>query len=464
MAYQKDISDVTITLGSLSSERGDFETTLFLTFGYNQGSLVGTYSSYESVVQVFGSESEAAKAAQVFFLQDPAPAKLKIAQAPAVSFIDLVELNDAEDYTVRILQTGGDPTDDNDYASVSFTPTIGNNLNDIANGLAAALEAAPAVGGNLTATANGTSIELSYSNSTPAMAKTDDSKVAIFDTYLDTVPAGDFIADLLEEDSSWFFFGLDHSVSTSNQYIRPADISGFVDAVTATGRMAFVPDTTPSFSIVDAGLLVESNGFYYNSLSNQNVVAIFSGEKSYGYLEMAYVASSSVYEAGSVAWTNYPLSGVALPKVVSTGKVPSDSEYQKLADNNINFLQSQGGVVVVREGKVTAGGTGEWIDTIRGKASLTDEIEGDVRDFLISQKGGKIPYTDAGTLLIKSVLETALVRFVNKDFLASYDITRVTVDDTPLVDKAGRVYNGLSFTATLAGAITATTITGVLVI
>jgi hypothetical protein len=79
----------------------------------------------------------------------------------------------------------------------------------------------------------------------------------------------------------------------------------------------------------------------------------------------------------------------------------------------------------------------------------------------------KIPYTDAGGDIIENKIREILDEGVENDFIAAdadgvgqYAITVPDVADISSADKLARLFSGVSFTATLAGAVNKIAISG----
>ncbi len=65
----------------------------------------------------------------------------------------------------------------------------------------------------------------------------------------------------------------------------------------------------------------------------------------------------------------------------------------------------------------------------------------------------KISYTNKDAAILDAELSAVLQTAVENKFLASFKTTAEDTADQSVSDRAGRIYNGLSFTSTLAGAI-----------
>ena len=243
---------------------------------------------------------------------------------------------------------------------------------------------------------------------------------------------------------------LDHDIDLVAQ-------EAWADQVETGSRMIFLQDAGVFPRTGGNAFEQSSIGYILNQAGAQRSVVIYEPDMS-EYTDAAYVASSSVYEGGTVAWSNYQLTGA--PKTKSVDGTPlTASDYSALAANNINFLQNQGGVWVVREGKAIGG---EWIDIIRGRDLLEDNITVAARNYLLSKKGSKVPYTQAGMQESAGVVDGELQRAVASGFLTAYTVTVPDRADVPLTNVAARFFDGITFEGTLAGAITTISVSGTL--
>ena len=119
---------------------------------------------------------------------------------------------------------------------------------------------------------------------------------------------------------------------------------------------------------------------------------------------------------------------------------------------------------------MTAGG--EWIDVIRGRDWLCEEIRS--RSFIAFVER-RIPYTDVGIAILREAIIGALDLGVRRGLLApetldaednrvpSYTVTVPRETQVSTIDKAARILRDVGFTARLAGAILAVEIVGSLV-
>lgn len=128
---------------------------------------------------------------------------------------------------------------------------------------------------------------------------------------------------------------------------------------------------------------------------------------------------------------------------------------------NANTFEVFRNFAVTQNGKVAAG---EWIDVIRFRDWLVEQIRINVVSALINADG-KVPYTDDGIQIIRNALQKALDLGVARKGIApeeldsdgrkipSYTITVPRSADVSVNNKANRLLQDVRFTARLAGAI-----------
>ena len=227
---------------------------------------------------------------------------------------------------------------------------------------------------------------------------------------------------------------------------------------------------------LDAAAWVESNkkfaGFGSNDSDIIDTTAAADTTTLPAQLKaLGYVRSYAFYNAG--AGTTYPesaLFGVILPKNPGsyTCKFKSlagiavddltDTQSKNARDKNCMIYTEVGGVNITQEGQTAEG---EFIDVIIFIDWLEAEIVTNVYGDLVNQD--KVPYTDSGAGAIEGDVKTALKLGVQRGGIAedpAFTTSVPKVADVPVQDKANRLLPDVEFTATLAGAIHATTING----
>lgn len=190
---------------------------------------------------------------------------------------------------------------------------------------------------------------------------------------------------------------------------------------------------------------------------NEDRTVTFFHQDADEYVEMAYIGANAAYDAGSVTWANVQITGVGFSQDPSRNRPLTTSQKSNLMNKSANYIELDAGVPFTRTGS-TAGG--EWIDVIRGVDWQTADLGTSLRAVLLNQKGGKIPYTDQGTAIIREVISSSLQRGVNRQFLSEYEVHVPLVRDISQNDRLSRILTGVTFKGFLAGAIHEVTLNG----
>lgn len=176
--------------------------------------------------------------------------------------------------------------------------------------------------------------------------------------------------------------------------------------------------------------------------------------------ECANMARCFAINPGGETWANKKLAGISTDPLTET-------EYNAIKAKNGNTFEKVRNVSITQIGKVAAG---EWIDVIRFRDWLQEEITVNVFNVLINND--KIPYTDAGITIIENQIKAALDLGQARGGIAptEYDddnnenlgyTTSVPIaSEISPNTKASRILEDVSFTARLAGAIHAVEIKG----
>ena len=206
-------------------------------------------------------------------------------------------------------------------------------------------------------------------------------------------------------------------------------------------------------SITDTGYLLY-NGNYYRTHW------WYHKDANTDFPETAVMARCFAIEPGGETWANKKLAAV-------TADGLTEGQYQAITNKNGNTFERFRNVSITQNGKVAAG---EWIDVIRFRDWLQEEITVNVFNALINRD--KIPYTDEGIAVVEAQIRKALQLGVRRGGIApdEYDENGNTnlgyTVEVPLAasisanQKASRVLNDVKFTARLAGAIHVVKITG----
>lgn len=171
--------------------------------------------------------------------------------------------------------------------------------------------------------------------------------------------------------------------------------------------------------------------------------------------ECAWFGRVLPLEPGSETWKFKTLATISYSNLSTT-------QSQNARNKKANTYEFIGGRGITREGTVSAG---EFIDIIRGVDWLTARIQEFVYSVLVNNN--KVPYTNAGIAVIQAEVKRALQLGIDNNFLSSDPEPEVTVPDAasvPPTDKANRILRNVQFNATLAGAIHAVEIQGIVTV
>ncbi len=253
------------------------------------------------------------------------------------------------------------------------------------------------------------------------------------------------------------------------------------DALTAINSLndqwygLVVIDTTTPADIVTAGTWARANKKFMFTGTNEASALIDPDTTSTPYLlNNGGVVSNITYneksrDASAQGWQDlaeavYHLvrtPGSYTPAYKTLASCTPDeltgSQVGVLLGKQCNIFHDVAGRDVMEQGYAT-GSEIEYTDTFIGIDWLQARIQEEV--FLLISNSPKIPYTDAGVAQIESAVSAVLKRAVDNGFLADFETVAEKTADQSTSDRAARTYNGLTFTATLAGAIHYVTING----
>ena len=178
------------------------------------------------------------------------------------------------------------------------------------------------------------------------------------------------------------------------------------------------------------------------------------------YLETAIMARCFSVNPGGETWANKQLNGVTTDDL-------TQGEINAITAKNGNCFVAVRNISVTQNGKVAGG---EWIDVIRFRDWLKEEMQTDLFSMLINRD--KLPFTDQGIALVESTINKVLALGQKRGGIApteydddgnenlGYTISVPLASSISANNKAQRVLQNCKFTARLAGAIHAIEIYG----
>jgi hypothetical protein len=222
----------------------------------------------------------------------------------------------------------------------------------------------------------------------------------------------------------------------------------FVTVLSAvTNASAPGTDTTSTAALLKAGNFFRTAWWYSTDIKN--------------FPDVAIASKSFTKYPGQETWANQRLSA-------ATSFYLPETTAQNVFAKNGNTFEPFRNINVTQNGKTTGG---EWIDVIRFRDWLCDEIKVNIFQQMIDNR---IPYTDPGIAIIRSRLQQSLDRGVQRGGIAppeldsdgniipSYTVSVPLAFTVPANVKATRILQDVYFTARLAGAIHVVQIQGVL--
>ena len=434
------IVNVDITLNTAGTTREGFGLPLFLASTDNFEERVRGYTSLTEVAEDFDENSAAYKAAKQLWSQTPKVTQLYIgrrAMQYTVSIPD--EVTESTDYSLTVAVGGGVSQ------PFQYTAQTDDTAEVVLNQFKTQIEANPALKDNVTVSVSG-----SAGSATMIITKAGENDFVKVTTTAQTLSISATTAD-----SASVALAAIETYSTDWYFIATEDrTSQFVTAMASEiqARRKIFFTASDDVKALQGTELASATDVPAQLAKSKytRTVCLWHHTASFDYPEMAYIAYGAPYDAGSIAWGNAQLTGVAASLQPANQRPLTSIQKSALDARSCNFIDLDGGVPVVRRG-ITSGG--EWIDIIRGVDWLESDLKTSLRDLLINQKGGKITYDDTGITRVRQVIETSLQRAVNRNFLSTYTVTVPKASQVSLADKKARILKDITFHGILAGAI-----------
>lgn len=272
-------------------------------------------------------------------------------------------------------------------------------------------------------------------------------KVGWYDTTAtptaETVTDG--IAACAEYDSNFFWIVCDSHVK--------ADIEAIALWAEANKRIYIT-------SSQDADIITNATTDVATALKSaqyHNTLIIADDDADANFPEAGVVGSIASIVPGSTT-----LHGKTLPGVSVTSFTRTQANFA--TGKNANIYSLIGGVGFFKDGKMASG---RFLDVTWGSLYLEARMEEDIFGVIsrASNANRKIPYTDAGLVIIEATMYARLQRAVAEGFLAESPAPKVImplVSEIPVNDRAERFLPDIPFEGTLAGAVHNTVIRGYL--
>lgn len=190
-----------------------------------------------------------------------------------------------------------------------------------------------------------------------------------------------------------------------------------------------------------------------NPVTQEKYMRTFGIYSEDAYAHVAWLSKGFSYDPGSETWAYKTLAGILPSEITSR-------EMRLLEEDNLNYYVSCAGRDITRNGKMVGG---EWIDIIRFRDWLKNQMQ--IKIYELFVKHPKIPYTDAGIVLVENQMEAVLAEGQraggiadteydeNDEPVYGYIVTVPKAASLSSDQRASRVLTGCQFRARLSGAI-----------
>lgn len=444
MANLDRIVKVDISLDTTGVSTEGFSTILCVGPHLHGLPRVSTYTAADQMLDDgFSADDPLYKMVSDAFSQTPSPAAVKVGRRQVNSCtVTVAQLGATSAYTLTVSGYG----DDGNVTEKTYSYTNDEGSSeDVLQGLSTA------VTGDESAL-----LSASYSDGVLTLQAKDPSKpfalkassMLFVELGSVTESVAQTMAAVMNSDSD--FYGVAFTSKEQDDVLAMAEWAESAGKLYGT---SFGGDTVKNSEMTtDTGSQLKAKNYYrtfwfYHSVENE-------------YPEVAVMARCFAIDPGGETWALKKLAGITVDPLTET-------EFNAITGKNGNTFELFRNVSVTQNGKVAAG---EWIDIIRFRDWLEEEIKTNVFNLLINRD--KVPYTDAGIAAIESRIREALELGQSRGGIApteydedgnqnlGYTISVPLAANISANTKANRELTDVTFTARLAGAIHVVDITG----
>ena len=245
----------------------------------------------------------------------------------------------------------------------------------------------------------------------------------------------------------------------------PADLTALLTANINQDFTVFYCTNAGDTFIAALSAWAEANGRFY-AATTQNKALVKSGIR-HAFVMYHSVAGDYLAEKLVTYMLVRPIGSVVgkFKTLVNTAdSVVTDTELATLHTNYLGTYIRDMGVLQTTQAQTQSG---EYVDVVLGVLWIKLEMEAGLRNLALTT--GKIPYSNAGIALLKDVAIKVLqqgavngIILLDENGNATYTMSALTREQTSVNDRDDRVYKGISWTASLAGAVEHAQISGVL--
>lgn len=419
------IIDISISLSTKAITQQGFGTPLILGTAMKLDRRVKSYADISEVADDFAEGDTEYKMAEIAFSQEKVPDAVMIGKkvvlaSAAVTSATRVGASGVSAKRATIVQTGSN-------AEIGATATI-------------------------------TGFSTSEYNSTPTVVSVtdEDTYVVEYASALSNSSASGSGSAALSESYSTalqkcFDYNSDWYCALINSNVE-ADILSAAGKIESLKRFLIVRSSdADNLDSADTGSVL----YQLKALSYDRTALMYNGDTTTKFIDSAWAGRMLPTTPGSENWAFKVLIGVTADDLGS-------SQASGVFANNGNTFEILAGQSVTRFGKCVSG---EYIDIIRGADWLKARLQENLFSLLINSE--KVPFEDAGGDMIENSMREIFEQAVSNGFIAKdrdnkglYSITVPDVSDIPSADRLARLFSGITFAGTLAGAVNKIGISG----
>lgn len=437
MATLDRIVDVQISLNTTGISKEGFSTLLIVGPHFHSLARVESYTSVDSMTENgFTATDPLYLAVADAFAQTPRPKVVKVGrqQCDTVS-VGVSKVTATGKYTVTVSHkdSGGNVTS-KPYA---YTNTSGD-AEAVLGGIAALITAdTDAV---VTATVTASTLTVTTKGETDFALTVSSMLSATSGTVTETVP--ETMMAITKSDNDWYGIAF-----TSRVQADVLAMAAWTESHRKIYGVAIAEAGAKDADVEnDTGYLLQQNNYFRTHWW-------YHADAATDFPECAVMARCFAIDPGGETWALKKLAGVVTDNLTET-------EYNAITKKNGNTFERFRNVSVTQNGKTAAG---EWIDVIRFRDWLQEEITVNIFNALINSD--KVPYTDAGISIIENQIRAALDLGKKRGGIApnefdedgntnlGYTVEVPLSSDISANTKASRILEDVKFTARLAGAI-----------
>lgn len=438
MATLDDIVSVNIALQSTGVSQGNFGTPMIVAPLVSFSERVRTYTGYADAV-ADGLPPIVLTAINDCFSQSPKPTRLKVGRRDVLTAI--ITVATVANSTTYSFTVGAD--------EYSFTSDVSATATEIVTGLAAAVLAD--TNEIITATVVGDTLSIAWISASviDGIALGAGLAWGTISPLSAGTPVADDLTAILAADNDWYGLVMVERVKATQLAAA---------AWTEATEKLFITATSEAGALLQAttdDLISQlQDGNYYRT------AILFHTNAATEFPDAAWAGRVFTIAPGGETWALKQLASITANTLTATQKGVVEAK----GGNTFEFYQTS--LAMTAPGKVASG---EWIDVIRFRDWLKDQVQTNMVTMMVNRD--KIPYTDGGIQLCVNNLRGTLQAGQNAGGIApdeldangasvpGFVITYPLAADVSTNVKATRVLT-LGFTARLAGAIHAATVTG----